>query len=155
MSNCERLIKEVTGWYQNLHKQGQGAPNVFSGVCPDRQQFLCLLTPLGLDRRDRLDFMRVVLKRENCHTFAHSLWVMRDDGIECIDIYAGESGEYWGYELAIEEGGLRLINELKTDTPAIFFQELLPQHQTESINDEQRLLSVWEEAKPRIFWKKW
>lgn len=151
-SLSKRLALEFVGWYNNLMKDGQSPPNAFTGVCGDERQFVCLLTPLNLERSDRLDFMIEVLRAESCKAFAHSMRTVREDGVECIDIYSGESGEYWTHSILLQNDGPILQQHGPDKTAVIFFQDLLNPDGAAS-EKRERLLALWACVKDQIMWR--
>jgi hypothetical protein len=152
LSISKRLAIEFVGWYDNLMRQGKSPPNAFTGVRTNGKQFVCLLSPLGLERKDQLDFMVEVLRAESCTAFAHSTRVMREDGIECIDIFSGEDGEYWAHEILFKPEGPVLEAHGPDRKPTIFFHELLKPEGFGSIKKD-KLLALWNNVKDQIMWR--
>lgn len=152
MSVSNRLAMEFVGWYDNLMREGKSPPNAFTGVCGNGKQFVCLITPLGLDRGDRLDFMTEVLKAESCTAFAHSMRTMREDGVECIEIYSGQEGEFWSHVVELLPEGPKLQQYGPDEKPAIFFQDLLKPNGSGSSNKD-KLLALWTSVKDQIMWR--
>lgn len=152
LSLSKRLAMELIGWYESLMEAGESPPNAFTGVCGNGKQFVCLLTPLSLNPNDRLDFMSEVLKAELCKAFAHSTRVMREDGVECIDIYSGEDGEYWVHCILLKPEGPVLEQYGPENKPTIFFQEILSAKRPISPSKD-RLLTIWANVKDKIMWR--
>ena len=154
LSPSYQLALEIAGFLENLSRQGSGLPNVFSGVKRDGQQFVCLLSPLNLDRGDRLDFMTDVLCTEECAVFAHTMHVVNKAGIEMIAIFSGQEDEYWSFEFEPGPEGLKMVANNKTEQPENFFLELLKPHGSGSPKKIE-LLSLWKQVRSQIMWRTW
>ena len=152
LSPSYQLALEIAGFLENLSHQGSGLPNVFSGVKRDGQQFVCLLSPLNLDRGDRLDFMIDVLCFEECVVFAHTMHVVNEAGVETIAFFSGQENEYWSFEFEPSPMGLKMLASNKTTEPAIFFQELLKPHGSGSSKTSE-LLELWQQVRSQIMWR--
>jgi len=152
LSQSNQLALEIVGFLENLSRQGSGLPNVFSGVKRDGQQFVCLLSPLNLDRGDRLDFMIDVLCIEECVVFAHTMHVINEAGIETIAVFSGQENEYWSFEFEPSLTGLKMLASNKTTEPAIFFQELFKPHGSGS-SKKSKLLELWKQVRSQIMWR--
>ena len=152
-SHSNRLIEELAAWFHNLICEGKEPLKAFTGYKGDGSQFVCILSGLGLERGDDLDFMHLVIKAEDCLAFAMSMHVVTEDNKEKYGFLSAQEGEYWYATFEPSNAGLKLLKSRRSETPMIFFHEILTRKLYDEDNSE-RLLGIWAAIRERIFWRR-
>ncbi len=157
------LIGEFCQWFSNLAVQGTLLPKAFSGINPDGKQFIVILTDLGLDTMEHLDFMKYVLHAEKSIAFVFKMRMIaqlsKEPEIlqEQHQFISGQEGSYHNIGLTSKDGeswesGTIICNESHSKVPEMFFQELLQEPYSPSQSDE-KYSALWSSVRDRVRWQ--
>lgn len=152
MPLCEQLAMQMASFLESRIEQGDiPPPKTFTGVRTDGQQFICAMSLIPIDRGEHLDFMREVLRYENCTTFAYSVNVTTESEMQLL-IFSGQAGDYRAYTYQYTHDGLYLCSEESSEAPLVFFQELLPNDYKASVSQAE-LLKTWQQERLNVAWR--
>lgn len=157
------LITELTAWFEVLLKSGTVLPKVFTGVNSDGMQFIVVMSDLGLENREHLDFMRYVLHKEKSIAFAYK---MRCGVLLCKEpeiiqeqhtFYSGQRDSYHAVDITSNapdgwNEGIKFLRQSQTDEPEIFFQDIMPQVFKASELDG-KYTKLWDEVRGKAQWR--
>lgn len=146
------LIIQLTNWIVGLLENGINPSNTFSGITSSNKQFFCHPTELGIDRKNKLDFMKEVINAESCVAFCHSATFVTENNIPEIMVFSGQANEYWASQIKVanEEP---IIEYFGPDaSPGHFMQNLFAESKA-SKYERATYLALWNSIRDNLLWK--
>lgn len=160
-----QLATELIGWFEKLLETQTILPKVFTGVSAQGRQFIVMMGDLGLENLEHLDFMRYVLHKEQAVAFAfkmrNAVEVCKEPQIiqEQHTFYSGQVGKYIAVDITSQspdswDDGIKIIRRSSSETPEIFFQDLLGTPYVPSALDS-KYEALWLGIREKVQWREW
>lgn len=158
-----QLINEFLSWFESNLEKDILLPRMFSGVNQDGMQYLVEMSRTGLDFGEHLDFMRYVMWKEQSIGFAFNkrvgVLLSREPEIvqEQHEFYSGTKDSFHIICVASKNGedwkdGLNVVHHSNSETPEVFFQELLPELYKPTAK-EAEYAAIWQSIRSQAHWR--
>ncbi len=143
---------QLIRWQAERIAKSTEVPNLFTGITRDKEQFFCDTSALGLYRLERINFIKQSILLEGCTAFAHSMKVKTEISGICVDIYAGQEGEYWWGRIENISGDIVRRVGGPYQVPQTFLQDVLPAPSI-PMQDAELYTVLWNSIREDLCWR--